>query len=636
MQLASIVQAVNFRSMGLALNMTTVVVGTSLLLFATRTNAIAQTVGDPYTRACLDSCMEAETAGDHERAINHVDRAYDRALAGRDTLQQAALLVRRGEVRQRRGDYNGALSDLFAALRLFESLKDENGLAKVYNNIGSVHHYDKNYTKAGGYYAQSLAIRERQGTPAQRAQLYNNYGALLQDRGLPDSALLFHRRGLAIRLTERDTSWMAVTYAHIGSCFDKLGRTDSALYYLQASLALIERLGDRFMQANVQAWLGLAHLRAGHIAEALTWCGAGRVLAEELYTLPVMERCYDCLYQAHGKAGNTAQALLMLQRYMAVRDSMFGQERAKELTRIELTHTFERQRFADSLLQVEEQRRTDQAYQQRIRKEREQKRFLLYGGIGVLLLAGGLWSRLRYMRRSRNTIQMERERSDRLLLNILPRPIAEELKEHGRAKARDVSGVSILFTDFHNFTALSEVMGAQELVGEIDTCFKAFDAITVRHRLEKIKTIGDAYMCAGGLPEPQSDSALRTVLAALEMQDWMIRHAAERTAAGLPAFRMRAGIHTGPVVAGIVGDTKFQYDIWGDTVNIAARMESNCEVGRVNISESTFALVGLTAGLAFTPRGRLHVKGKGEMEMYFVQLTMTPIGNDLSAPVERP
>ncbi|MBK6830930.1 MAG: hypothetical protein IPG92_09450 [Flavobacteriales bacterium] len=219
------------------------------------------------------------------------------------------------------------------------------------------------------------------------------------------------------------------------------------------------------------------------------------------------------------------------------------------------------------------------------------------------------------------TVYRGKKRSDALLLNILPAEVANELKAKGHADAKHFDQVTILFTDFKGFTEASEKLSPQELVEELNTCFKAFDGIITARGIEKIKTIGDAYMCAGGLPVPASSTPAGVVQAALEMQAFMIARKKERDAAGMPFFEMRVGIHTGPVVAGIVGVKKFAYDIWGDTVNTASRMESSGEVGQVNISEATYVLVKDEPGLTFTPRGKVQAKGKGEMEMYFVERT---------------
>ncbi|MBK8949820.1 MAG: adenylate/guanylate cyclase domain-containing protein [Flavobacteriales bacterium] len=179
--------------------------------------------------------------------------------------------------------------------------------------------------------------------------------------------------------------------------------------------------------------------------------------------------------------------------------------------------------------------------------------------------------------------------------------------------------VTVLFTDFKGFTAMSETLSPQELVRDLNECFSAFDRITEKYGIEKIKTIGDAYMAAGGLPTPNTTHATDAIKAAFEMRDFIAEGKARKVAGGLPYFEIRIGVHTGPVVAGIVGVKKFQYDIWGDTVNTASRMESSGEVGQVNISEATYALVKDATGLSFTPRGKVQAKGKGEMEMYFVR-----------------
>ena len=213
-------------------------------------------------------------------------------------------------------------------------------------------------------------------------------------------------------------------------------------------------------------------------------------------------------------------------------------------------------------------------------------------------------------------IEDERQRSDELLLNILPAAIAAELKSHGKAKAQRYERASVLFTDFINFTSISERLSPEQLVTELDTYFKAFDFIIAQYKLEKIKTIGDAYMCASGLSDRIS-TPINIVKAALELQQFLNEMKIEKIRKGEPYFEARIGINTGPVVAGVVGINKFAYDIWGDTVNIAARIQEACEPGCINISEATHREIQYTFKCHY--RGKLPAKNKGDIEMYYVE-----------------
>ncbi len=257
-----------------------------------------------------------------------------------------------------------------------------------------------------------------------------------------------------------------------------------------------------------------------------------------------------------------------------------------------------------------------------IRYKRNQGR-LLVGIFVILAILAVLIFSFIVLRKNRNklfakNIELDQARiaSDKLLLNILPFEVAEELKEFGSTAAKHFSEVTVLFTDFKDFTSISEELGAQELVNEINYCYSEFDNIITKYGIEKIKTIGDSYMCAGGLPVSSQSHAIDVVSAALEIRDFMLREKLKYEALGKPFFEIRIGCHTGPVVAGIVGIKKFAYDIWGDTVNIASRMESTGVAGKVNVSGTTYALI--STKFHCQERGKIEARNKGMIDMYFV------------------
>jgi class 3 adenylate cyclase len=267
--------------------------------------------------------------------------------------------------------------------------------------------------------------------------------------------------------------------------------------------------------------------------------------------------------------------------------------------------------------------------QQQIAVERDKfLQMILAVACVLLLLTILLYGRFQSKKRLAKSLEdknkiiaQEQARSDGLLLNILPKRIAEELKNQGKAQARRFDQVTVLFSDFVNFTHIAEQLSPEELVEELDKCFKAFDYIIKQYPdIEKIKTIGDAYMCVTGLSERKA-MPYNQVQSALDMQSYLNEYKQLRIRQGKPFFEARIGLHTGPVVAGVVGDVKFAYDIWGDTVNLASRIESNSEPGRVNISQDTYNLIRYR--FACNYRGRMPAKNKGELDMYFVEKSLT-------------
>lgn len=341
----------------------------------------------------------------------------------------------------------------------------------------------------------------------------------------------------------------------------------------------------------------------GRYKEAVSWCSQAYDYAlERNYRQEQQKSCY-CLYKSYQAMIMPELALTNYKKYVAMRDSIFGQEMTKEITRMEMNYAFEKVQLADSLRYVAETQ---------LQRARIQHQQIGWASTGVVLLMIGAMAVVVYR---------GKKRSDHLLLNILPSEIAEELKEYGIAKVKRLEAVTVMFTDFKGFTGIAERLTPEELVGEINTCFSAFDRIMENCGVEKIRTIGDAYMAAGGVPVQNQAHAKDVVKAALHMQRFMTERIKQKQAQGLEYFEMRVGIHTGPVVAGIVGVKKFLYDIWGDTVNIASRMESSGEVGKVNISEVTYELIKDSASFNFTSRGKIEAKGKGEVEMFFAKLT---------------
>ena len=239
-------------------------------------------------------------------------------------------------------------------------------------------------------------------------------------------------------------------------------------------------------------------------------------------------------------------------------------------------------------------------------------------GLGLLLIIAFIIYRNSLQKTRINKIlDKQKDQIELLLLNILPKEVASELQTSGQSKPRHFEEVSILFTDFKGFTSIADKLSPGELVEDLNECFIAFDSIIEKYNLEKIKTIGDSYMCAGNIPSPNPDHAYKIIKAAIEIQEFMEKYNVLRAERGLESWEIRIGANIGPVVAGVVGKKKYAYDIWGSSVNVASRMESNGTPGRVNISAYMYETIKDRFECSY--RGKIYAKNVGDLDMYFVE-----------------
>ena len=580
---------------------------------------ITENIGDKggIAKALNDIGIIYYYQGNYPLALNYYQHSLKIKEEIGDLEGAAKSLGNIGIIFKKQANYPQALNYYQRSLNIKEEIGYKRGIAKSLNSIGLLHNVKGNYSQALDYFKRSLIIEEDFGNKEGIASLLNNFGNTYLNQKKYQLALDYYQRSLKIKIEIGDKVGTAISLGNIGVIYRAQGNYTKALKYHQQSLKIREEIGNKVGIAKSLNSIGNDYLGQNKYKLAITNCLQSLNIGKEIGLLDLQKDACSCLYKAYKGLGNGTKALEFHEQILVLNDSLQSEETAKKLQQME----FAKQVLADSLLQVEKDLQVEMAHQAEVRKKDNNKNLAIGAGIFFLLLSGGLYSRWRYVKKSKAVIEKEKDRSENLLLNILPSEIAEELKAKGSAEARDFDMVSILFTDFKGFTQVSETLTAQELIEEINVCFKAFDHICEKHGIEKIKTIGDAYMAAGGLPVPSEDSIKNTVLAALEMQSFISNRILEKDKLNEMSFKMRLGIHTGPVVAGIVGVNKFQYDIWGDTVNTAARMESSGEIGKVNVSEDAYKLLKHDPAFTFESRGKIQVKGKGKVQMYFVTQT---------------
>lgn len=520
------------------------------------------------------------------------------------------------DIYRKRSENDKALDIYLSLLKKAEANKVFNGYtADIYSAVASMYSDKKEYKKAIDYHTKALNIHKQYDDFYSRvaslgyiSMQYRLLGDKLNEKKYMDEAHAFNLKN-PYKLSQM------YGYVFFGRVEYANGNYNEALKNHLASLTIGEELGVKEQTALAYGNVGATYYELAKadgadenllLGKSITYLEKGVEANKEMRNLDRISGFLFYLYEAYSLKGDYKNAFNAHKEYILYRDSINNIEKNDTFLAREKEYEYGKK---ETLLKTE----------QKLSLEKEKTlRNMSLGGIGVLVIVAGV-AGVGYVRKRKDNkiIEKEKKRSDDLLLNILPYEVAEELKEKGEANAKYYEKVSIIFTDFEGFTKLSEKMSPTELIDQLNYCFKAFDNIITKYNIEKIKTIGDAYMAVSGLPNADPDHAINAVKAAIEIRDFIENYKQERKREGKIFFEMRIGINSGEVVAGIIGVKKFAYDVWGDAVNVAARMETNGIVGKINISEATYGLV--KDDIAAEYRGEIEVKGKGVVKMYFAE-----------------
>ncbi len=504
--------------------------------------------------------------------------------------------LQQGNAFQFKGDNTKALESYLSSLNYANRLQDDKGIGSLMISIAGLYTGMDNFGNAQAYYKKGIAILRKTNDSIKIATALLNAGDDYFNSGKLDSALIHSKE--SARVFEKLDYPLGVAYStgNIGMVYAEQGKHDDAETNINRSIELLEELEDYYPITVYLIYMSDIYLKKEQHATAIDYANRSLLLAEQYQLKEQISEANLKLSQLYETIGNLEVSYAHYKDHIIYRDSLINVENVQQIADMRTDYEVSQKQIEVDLLDTKNT----------LLETQKRNQLIVLGFVGLLLLAS-LW----FYR----AISKEKKKSESLLLNILPEDTATELKLNGKVKAKQYESVSVLFTDFKGFTSYSEKLSPEALVDTVSFYFSKFDAIIDSYGLEKIKTIGDAYMCAGGLHDAKEDHPQRMVRAAFDIAAF-VEETKKDTAATDLTFDIRIGINTGPVVAGVVGTKKFAYDIWGDTVNVASRMESMSEPGRINVSENTYALI--LHEFECEARGEISVKNRGVMKMFFV------------------
>lgn len=568
-----------------------------------------------------------------------------------DIERKAYMLKNVGIGYYYKGEFVEVLEYWKASLSAFESINHPKGISNLLSNIGAVYNSTGDYTKSLDYFLKALRMAEEHKDEFRRATVLQNLGALYSNNKQFDLSKTYYEKALTLCRAMEYGQCISLVSLNLSEVYENKENLEEASIWMARAKETAEkgnfpffpetlikssnlkRKQGKFQEALVEAkrayQIGKGNSSKSNLQMSLASLGKIYLQTNQLnlaipalqesielgWTIGVnteLKEAYESMIIAQRKNGNLQQALIAQDSLIHVNQQIFDLEKDKKLSNLQLEFDLEKRETEIALLNADNEIKNQQIAKATVQRN-------LFSAIALFLIAllGGVAYMYRYAQKKNKIISEEKNKSDHLLKNILPPETAEELKRNGVVQPKKHDNITVLFTDFVGFTQKAANHSPETIVSSIDFYFKQFDRIIAKNNLEKIKTMGDAYMCAGGLhnkAQNYSTTAQNTINAASEILQFV-----EETATNPPTdivpFKIRIGIDSGPVVAGVVGQSKFQYDIWGDTVNVASRMEANCEPNKINVSENIYQQ--LKERLTFLYRGTIDVKNKGMMKMYF-------------------
>ncbi|WP_373522537.1 adenylate/guanylate cyclase domain-containing protein [Aquiflexum sp.] len=532
---------------------------------------------------------------DLQKALGYAEELIRLSQEQNNHLYLYRGYLQQGYKKRLLGNLEEAMAAFFKSSDAARIAEFPEGEGTAFGAIADIYSISENHVNAMLYYHKSIDILRAAKDSVSLAAALMNAGDEFLHRQYFDSALVYFEESGFIFEKADYLIGKAYNLGNIGMVYANIGKNELAESNINEAIRILEEMEDFYPISIYLIYMADIYMEKGDQTTALTYAKRSLDLGK---VHGLKEQISDAnlkLSELYEKSGNIEESFRYYKDHIAYRDSVSNVTTVQNMANLRTDFEVSRKQIEVDLLNQEKRNQRNVLFS-----------LIIIMALGAIILGILFW----YYKK----IQKEKKRSETLLLNILPSETAKELKLNGKVEAVKSNFVTVMFTDFVNFSKQSELIEPEKLVKGIDFYFKAFDEIITKHGLEKIKTIGDSYMCASGLPTPNKDHALNMVKAAKEMVAFVER--VKKLNNQLPHFEMRLGIHSGPVIAGIVGIKKWQYDIWGNTVNIASRMESASKPGKINISETTYQEIKDHFPCEF--RGEIQVKNGGSFKMYFL------------------